>query len=156
MLLQITSLLSIFPEISCKTGWDDSFWCSRLIFDHVFHFYRSLLTWLMSVYSKLRITELITGSYSLFFAKISATLFWRPTFKSTSHRSHQWLKTKPKNTHKKITAVAGSYSSIHTDKFCWSMQPSPTSIKPTFLLTLTLGSKGSKEVFLQTGIIKDL
>lgn len=71
------------------------FWCSKLIFGYVFHFYRSLQTWLIPVYSDLRITELITGSHSLFFTrdteikKISATLFCRPTFKSTSHRSHK-------------------------------------------------------------------
>lgn len=53
-------------------------------------------------------------------------------------------------------AVVGSYSRIHADKFCWSAQPSPTSIGPNFCLILTLDSKGSKEVFLQTGIIKDL
>lgn len=84
--------------------------------------------------------------------RLSTTLFCRPPLKSTRHRSHQWSIRK-----KKGTAMVGSYRSrIHTDKFCWSTQLSPISIKPTFLLVLILGSKRSKEVFLQIGIIKDL
>lgn len=143
--------------ISCRTGWDHSFGCYRLIFDCVFHSYGSLVTWLMPVYSELRITELIPGSHSLFFTRETnrdQKDFLPLCFGDQHYKAQGTEATNDQS--KKGTAKVGSYSKTHTDKFCWSMQLSPISIKPTFLLVLIPGSKGSKDIFLQTGIIKDL